>query len=145
MLYFPTYTHVELKIHSFYYYNWISFITCLKNLLKEFNHHSWNSENISSLIFSKSSGNLEHGSGQDQINSACTYDARFQFCIVHLTLPSKKSLKIVGTQHNLIWCSACIGEANSHWFLVTVIVKEDQINTLVCSPGAFIWQCITGC
>ena len=42
-------------------------------------------------------------------------------------------------------CSACIGdiyetEAYHHWCLVTVIVEVDQINTLVSSPWAFIWQ-----
>ena len=54
------------------------FITCLKTLVKEFNHNSWNSENILSLIFSKSLGNLEHRSGQDQDNSTCTYVAHFK-------------------------------------------------------------------
>ena len=40
-----------------------------KTLQKEFNHHSWNSENILSFIFSKSSGKRETGSGQDRRNS----------------------------------------------------------------------------
>ena len=47
--------------------------------------------------------------------------------------------------HSLIRCSACIDredtyetKAYHHWCLVTVIVEEDQINTLVSSPRAFI-------
>ena len=31
-----------------------------------------------------------------------------------------------------------IPEETCHWCLVTVIVEEDQTNTLVSSPGAFI-------
>ena len=54
------------------------FITCLKILLKEFNHLFWSSENILGLKFSKSSGNLEHRSGRDQSYSTCTYGAHFK-------------------------------------------------------------------
>ena len=65
------YTYVWTEINHSTTKTWIIF-TCLKTLktlLQELNYRSWNSENIPSFIFSKSSGKSEDGSGQDLNNS----------------------------------------------------------------------------
>ena len=104
MYIFPLYTPCRTENKSFYYKNLKNIFTCLKTLLKEFNHCSWNLVNILSFIFSKRWGKREIGSGQDLSNSFCslpypeeliganTLDYQHHFNLL------SKILKVVGTQ-----------------------------------------------
>ena len=64
------YIHSNTPLESFYYLS--------KKIPRRIQSSFLELRNIQSFILSNSSGNLEHGSGQDQDTSTCTYDAHFQ-------------------------------------------------------------------
>ena len=93
--------------------------TCFQTLLKEFNHHSCNSENVQSLIFSKSSGKRENGSGQDLSNSTSLTSLSQRSWLTPIpwtivtTSTCSKILKLL--VHNFFHCSACIDQRRHLW------------------------------
>ena len=95
-----------------------------KNSLERIQSSFLELQNILNFIISKSSGNLEHGSGQDQANSTCTY-------VAHV-----KDLKDC-------WYTVLSGvqlhrpEGTSMRPRPICTVEEDQTNTLV---NSFVQQ-----